>query len=169
MSPSQSPQALGWSADRVATLTILWSDGLTAAQIAQRLGGVTRSAVLGKVHRLGLSGRAAPSSPRLAPRAARPQRLRQAQAPRPAKVNLLTVSPAPVATDEPGLVGTLVGLGVHACKWPIGDPKSPTFSFCGRHADDRYCAAHGARAVRRGAAWRPEMDPVVKRALAGLV
>ena len=48
-----------WTEDRVQTLTRLWRDGLSASQIARALaGGVTRNAVIGKVHRLGLSGRA---------------------------------------------------------------------------------------------------------------
>eukprot|EP01037_Dinobryon_pediforme_P013111 gene13111-13213_t len=51
----------GWTDDRVSTLKKLWLDGLSASQIAKQLGGVTRNAVIGKVHRLGLSGhRAAP-------------------------------------------------------------------------------------------------------------
>src|SRR6202012_4301010 len=50
-----------WSDDRVSTLSKLWIDGLSASQIANQLGGVTRNAVIGKVHRLGLSGRAKPA------------------------------------------------------------------------------------------------------------
>ena len=62
--------AMAWTEDRVETLKKLWADGLSASQIAKQLGGVTRNAVIGKVHRLGLSGRAAPSRParRPAPR-----------------------------------------------------------------------------------------------------
>jgi GcrA cell cycle regulator len=52
-----------WTDERVAMLTKLWAEGLSASQIAKQLGGVTRNAVIGKVHRLGLSGRAKPSSP----------------------------------------------------------------------------------------------------------
>jgi len=55
---------MAWTDDRVATLTKLWADGLSASQIAKQLGGVTRNAVIGKVHRLGLSGRAKPSNPK---------------------------------------------------------------------------------------------------------
>jgi GcrA cell cycle regulator len=64
---------MAWTEDRVETLKKLWSDGLSASQIAKQLGGVTRNAVIGKVHRLGLSGRAAPSRParRPAPRGPR--------------------------------------------------------------------------------------------------
>src|SRR5262245_42598489 len=52
---------MGWNDERVDLLKKLWSDGLSASQIAGRLGGVTRNAVIGKVHRLGLSGRATTS------------------------------------------------------------------------------------------------------------
>ena len=67
---------MGWTDERVELLKKLWQDGLSASQIAKQLGGVTRNAVIGKVHRLGLSGRAAPSKPARpafkAPRPARP-------------------------------------------------------------------------------------------------
>jgi GcrA cell cycle regulator len=53
----------GWTEDRVSLLKKLWTDGLSASQIAKQLGGVTRNAVIGKVHRLGLAGRATPSRP----------------------------------------------------------------------------------------------------------
>ena len=55
---------MGWTDERVELLKKLWQDGLSASQIAKQLGGVTRNAVIGKVHRLGLSGRATPSKPR---------------------------------------------------------------------------------------------------------
>ena len=66
-------QQLQWTDDRVELLKKLWNDGLSASQIANELGQVTRNAVIGKVHRLGLSGRAkAPAS--TAPRARKPTR-----------------------------------------------------------------------------------------------
>ena len=69
---------MGWTDERVETLKRLWLDGLSASQIAKQLGGVTRNAVIGKVHRLGLSGRATPSKPARTtfkpPRAARPDK-----------------------------------------------------------------------------------------------
>ena len=66
---------MGWTDERVETLKKLWLDGLSASQIAKQLGGVTRNAVIGKVHRLGLSGRATPSQPaRVAFKAPRPPR-----------------------------------------------------------------------------------------------
>src|ERR1044072_9711300 len=63
---------MGWTEERVEMLKKLWSDGLSPSQIAAELGGITRNAVIGKVHRLGLSGRAkAPSS--AAPRQRKPR------------------------------------------------------------------------------------------------
>ena len=57
---------VNWSEDRVEQLKTLWTEGLSASQIARALGGVTRNAVIGKVHRLGLAGRASPSRSRAA-------------------------------------------------------------------------------------------------------
>src|SRR3979411_1351286 len=63
---------MGWTEERVELLKKLWADGLSASQIAAELGGITRNAVIGKVHRLGLSGRAkSPSSSAPRPRKAR--------------------------------------------------------------------------------------------------
>lgn len=163
-----------WSEPRITTLRTLWLDGLSASQIAKQLGGVTRNAVIGKVHRLGLGGRAGPSAPGpasrvSAPRAARPRRAAVRAAPRVMAQARPSVA-APVAAPEgPGLVTDMARLGSHACKWPMGDPKSADFSFCGRHAEGRYCVAHETQGVRAGTAWRADRDPVVRRALAGLI
>jgi GcrA cell cycle regulator len=164
--------SLNWSDDRIATLSRLWRDGLSASQIAKSLGGVTRNAVIGKIHRLGLSGRGTSSIRSRKPRLAAPQPRASARAPALARPSLPSAQPTPTlaaSPDAPGLIDNLVHLGAHACKWPIGDPKSPSFSFCGRPSDGRYCGAHARVGVRPGAAWRPDRDPVVKRALAGLV
>jgi GcrA cell cycle regulator len=157
-----------WSDDRVTTLKTLWAEGLSASQVAGRLGGVTRNAVIGKIHRLGLSGRAAPSRPGRAPRVSAPRAPRRVRAPTPPPPPHRTVM-APAPPEGPGLVADLARLPAHACKWPIGDPKSASFSFCGRPAEGRYCTAHETVGVRPGTAWRADRDPVVRRALAGLV
>jgi len=62
-----------WSEDRVVTLKRLWADGLTASQIAKKLGGVTRNAVIGKVHRMGLPRRESLVRAFRAPRPPRPR------------------------------------------------------------------------------------------------
>ena len=145
---------MGWTDERVDVLKKLWLDGLSASQIAKQLGGVTRNAVIGKVHRLGLSGRAAPSQPARpvfkAPRPARPVTTTPSAPRRLAEpvVAAAEVSPAPAAPvpvlrpEEPGSA-TVLTLGAHMCKWPIGDPATESFSFCGRRSSDGpYCSEH---------------------------
>jgi GcrA cell cycle regulator len=140
---------MGWTDERVETLKKLWLDGLSASQIAKHLGGVTRNAVIGKVHRLGLSGRAAPSQPTRpvfkAPRPARPVVAAQ-PAPRRMVEQTAVVAVAaprpPAWIEEPG-TATVLTLGAHMCKWPIGDPSTDSFTFCGRRsADGPYCVEH---------------------------
>jgi GcrA cell cycle regulator len=151
-----------WTDDRITTLNHLWSAGLSASQIAQRLGGVTRNAVIGKVHRLGLAGRATTSrrrrsSPRrasvpsagrgIARRSPRPIfRIPSSRAPAKPKIRSLPeLGPAP---PIPITVQTLTGL---TCRWPQGDPKVPDFHFCGRRktrTDVPYCDHHIAIAFR---------------------
>jgi len=163
---------VAWSDDRVTTLSKLWRDGLSASQIANQLGGVTRNAVIGKVHRLGLSGRAAPSRPSrparvTAPRVRRAERLaRPVTTRRPAYATVALADPSP---EGPGLIADLTGLTAHVCRWPIGDPKADDFSFCGRAAVRRYCVTHERLGAQAGTAWRAETDPMIRRALAGLV
>ena len=138
---------MGWTDERVELLKKLWQDGLSASQIAKQLGGVTRNAVIGKVHRLGLSGRATPSQPARAvfkaPRAPRPV------AHHPVVRRALAIPahpaepPALVLPEEPGSA-TVLTLGAHMCKWPIGDPSTDSFTFCGRRngGDGPYCIEH---------------------------
>jgi GcrA cell cycle regulator len=142
--------AMGWTDERVETLKKLWLDGLSASQIAKQLGGVTRNAVIGKVHRLGLSGRAAPSHPsRPTFKAPRPPRPIQAPAARvralePRAHHAQLARPAAPFVELPG-TATVLTLGAHMCKWPIGDPSSNDFTFCGRRASDEsspYCVDH---------------------------
>lgn len=146
---------MSWTDERVGTLKKLWLEGQSASQIAKQLGGgVTRNAVIGKVHRLGLSGRAAPSQPVRA--ALRPPRARTVQSPpsqpsAPRRIEAAeTPPPRPTPPSprvvEPELPGTatVLTLGAHMCKWPIGDPSTSEFSFCGRRAGDGipYCVEH---------------------------
>ncbi len=141
---------MGWTDERVEMLKKLWLDGLSASQIAKQLGGVTRNAVIGKVHRLGLSGRAAPSQPaRPVFKAPRPPRPAQAPAPRRVEAPQQVAAPAPVFyVEEPGSA-TVLTLGAHMCKWPIGDPATDNFTFCGRRSGDGpYCNEHARMAYQ---------------------
>ena len=136
----------GWTEDGVAALKQLWLEGLSASQIAKQLGGVTRNAVIGKVHRLGLSGRATPAAPARpafkAPRPARPVATAPHLARRP-EATAPVASSLPAMREEPGSA-TVLTLGAHMCKWPIGDPAADGFTFCGRRTgpDGPYCNEH---------------------------
>jgi GcrA cell cycle regulator len=173
----------GWTDDRVAILKKLWTEGLSASQIAKQLGGVTRNAVIGKVHRLGLAGRAAPSRPikrvsvpiaRVRPilaeqvaaivkplRVATPESVITASsandAPAPAAA-VKPVKPKPRAPRNGEIIGVLQ-LGPHMCKWPIGDPGDVDFGFCGSHCDTTavYCEEHAAIAFQPAMLRRPGM------------
>ena len=140
---------MGWTDERVELLKKLWQDGLSASQIAKQLGGVTRNAVIGKVHRLGLSGRAAPSKPARtvfkAPRPARPVTAAPSAPRRIADASTaLVAAPTPSRyVDETPGTATVLTLGAHMCKWPIGDPSLDNFTFCGRRSGDGpYCEEH---------------------------
>ena len=141
---------MGWTDERVDMLKRLWLDGLSASQIAKQLGGVTRNAVIGKVHRLGLSGRAAPSQPtRPVFKPARPARPVVASQPAARRAVVPSeIAPAPPPrpanyVEEPG-TATVLTLGAHMCKWPIGDPSTDGFTFCGRRSggEGPYCNEH---------------------------
>lgn len=148
-----------WTDERVERLKKLWNDGLSASQIAAELGGITRNAVIGKVHRLGLSGRAkAPSSS--APR----QRKPRAQAPMFRSVRPVMRGNTALAAHfeaayelepepEPELIENVIPLGQRCsivelndekCHWPIGDPGQPDFFFCGGKTVSSlpYCGYH---------------------------
>lgn len=153
-----------WTEDRVAILTKLWAEGLSASQIAKQLGGVTRNAVIGKVHRLGLSGRATSNrAPRKSatvaatPRASAPRTPTAPSTPtmpRAPKVEREMV-PMAAAPDQP-IVGyegggaTVLSLTEHTCKWPIGDPGTEGFHFCGHksNSDSPYCTEHARLAYQ---------------------
>jgi GcrA cell cycle regulator len=159
-------QSMGWTDERVELLKKLWMEGLSASQIAAELGeGVTRNAVIGKVHRLKLSARAKPTNtaPRARP-AARPAAPRRvsgisagatmsakprvsmsrpqvmgatALATTPEMETELYVAPAAAELFIPEDKRlNLLQLNEHTCKWPIGDPLNKDFYFCGQHSLD---------------------------------
>ncbi|CTQ49898.1 GcrA family cell cycle regulator [Jannaschia donghaensis] len=192
---------MAWTDDRVETLKKMWGDGASASQIAKELGGVTRNAVIGKVHRLGLSNRntddkpaVADAKPAPAPKAAKPKAKPEPKAKTPEET---TEPPAVVEDDDddeprtmaavpprtgnnitalrkPLMAGqplppqpsaneispealakvnavertakkiSLMELTERTCKWPIGDPATEKFWFCGLgvQAGKPYCEAH---------------------------
>ena len=189
---------MSWTDERVETLKKMWAEGQSASQIAKELGGVTRNAVIGKVHRLGLSNRAAggkdeaeteTAAPTTTPRAETPVRpaepvraaeLKPTPTPRPAApvnptvaqvVNNVTplplrksivpagqplppqpsaneISPEALASvrevEKTSKKISLMELTERTCKWPVGDPATEDFWFCGlpSAAGKPYCDAH---------------------------
>jgi GcrA cell cycle regulator len=143
---------MSWTDERVELLKKLWADGLSASQIAGELGGITRNAVIGKVHRLGLSGRAKnPSSSAPRPRKARSPSMMRIS--RPSVRGNTALAYDYDAEPEPEIIEatipleqrrTLVQLTEATCRWPVGDPGSPDFFFCGGEAkeDGPYCTHH---------------------------
>ena len=168
---------MSWTDERVELLKKMWTEGQSASQIAKELGGVTRNAVIGKVHRLGLSNRAG-SSPAPAPEkksmkpetAPKPEIKKAAKAVPEEKVIEVTVAPRkaivpagqplppqPSANEiSPETLAsvrevektakriTLMELTERTCKWPIGDPATDDFWFCGLGVQQGkpYCEAH---------------------------
>ncbi len=187
---------MSWTDDRVETLKKMWTEGQSASQIAKELGGVTRNAVIGKVHRLGLSNRTeeeaepvakaeakveakvetkveAKPEPKVeikpeAPKyeAAPEQRASSispmmsvapvpmrkviipAGQPLPPQPSANEISPEALASvrevEKRAMRLTLMDLTERTCKWPIGDPATPEFWFCGLPSQPGkpYCEAH---------------------------
>ena len=183
---------MSWTDDRVEVLKKLWGEGQSASQIAKELGGVTRNAVIGKVHRLGLSNRTtggasaksepataakakpaaapkpeAPAKPRPSPKteAARPipaptpagenkpmvpmrKQIIPAGQPLPPQPSANEISPEALAkvneVEKKSKKISLMELTERTCKWPVGDPATEDFWFCGLpvQAGKPYCEAH---------------------------
>jgi GcrA cell cycle regulator len=163
---------MSWTDERVETLKKLWTDGLSASQIAAELGGITRNAVIGKVHRLGLSGRAkSPSS--AAPRPRKPRShthmLRVSRPSMRGNTALAHAFEYEIA-EEPELIDNVIPIGQRrtileltedTCRWPIGDPGSSDFFFCGGQSLTGlpYCAHHSRVAYQPANTRRDRRPP----------
>lgn len=149
---------MAWTDDRVDHLRELWSKGLSASQIAAQLGdGVTRNAVIGKAHRLGLEGRPSPirgggSGVRVRRRMRKPllpshpQTVTEAE--RAIRPRIADKAPSePVLEIPTASIRKEIGRSTGPrCLWPIGDPGDADFRFCGHaaHPTRPYCAEHCA-------------------------
>jgi len=170
---------MSWTDERVELLKKMWTEGQSASQIAKELGGVTRNAVIGKVHRLGLSNRAGGASTPApekkaakAPAAKKPAAKKEPAAKAPVKEKVIEVTVAPrkpiVPAGQPlppqpsaneisperlanvrevektAKKISLMDLTERTCKWPIGDPATDDFWFCGLAVQQGkpYCEAH---------------------------
>ena len=138
-----------WTEERVETLRMLWTEGNTASEVSRRLG-VTRNAVIGKVHRLGMGGRQTPAAPRAI--AAQTPRRNRAHSPWTRAAPQLAPPPPRPRLEPADLAPTanLMGLNEHSCRWPIGHPNDLEFGFCGRERQRNlsYCADHRKIALR---------------------
>ncbi len=169
-------EAGAWTDERVELLKKLWSDGLSASQIAAELGNVTRNAVIGKVHRLGLSGRAKSAAQPAAPRNAAPRKTpprapshpmanpathatrgAHALAPTFAPEADIEAQAAPLPSEDVVIPFservTIMELREYMCRWPMGDPTSPDFRFCGARSQTGlpYCGYHSRIAYQPAA------------------
>ncbi len=146
-----------WTADRIDRLKTLWLEGRSAETIARDLAhGITRSAVLGKVHRMGLSaGRAAKPVKRDPPARTPSEPVWR----RPvARLAVPEAAPLP----ESGL-SSLLSVGRHDCRWPIGDPLAAGFSLCGRRVvRGAYCEAHADVGYRRACETPQSLERLVR-------
>ena len=165
---------MSWTDDRVELLKKLWAEGLSASQVAARLGGITRNAVIGKVHRLGLEGRARAGQGGKHTDAemettADPDTAAGSAGPNSETVVAAAVQSQPQMIAEGAELAdsskvTLLNLTEQTCRWPIGDPGTAGFHFCGRRAELGlpYCGAHAR------IAYQPVQDRRRDRRLAGL-
>ena len=147
---------MAWTDESIEILKAGWANGLSASQIALRLSGMSRNAVIGKATRLGLDGRRRPSDPsrgRDGAVALGGEALSSAT-----DIDAPTVSPSERPTVETIRNGQ--------CRWPMGDPATEHFHLCGEPTSERvYCAYHCSRAYQRQGApsKRTVMDEVLAR------
>lgn len=170
---------MSWTDERVEMLKKMWGEGQSASQIAKELGGVTRNAVIGKVHRLGLSNRtaAAPkpestekptpkpeAKPKSVAKSPEPPAREEAETavpkvparkqiipagqPLPPQPSANEISPEALAKvseiEKKAKRLSLMELTERTCKWPVGDPATEHFWFCGLPVQQGkpYCDAH---------------------------
>jgi len=173
-----------WTDERITRLKVLWTEGLSASQIAGQLGGVTRNAVIGKVHRLSLSGRAKPVSSNPRPRKVRslsPSYLARRERPQatgggiganisrgvgkafakrnaPKIVADLRAKPPKPATEPACRPIRLMKLKMRSCRWPVKEETGRRQLFCGAIAEIGvpYCDHHAKIAAGSS---KPEWTP----------
>ena len=127
---------MSWTHDRIEQLKKLWEAGYTASSIATELGGITRNAVIGKAHRLGLSGRMKSKSKISSVSIVRKRKI-------PNNKNSKVIELTTTATEPMNPV-SFANIKDGLCRWPIGEPEDIDFKFCGRKCDEgmTYCTEH---------------------------
>lgn len=164
---------MAWTDQMVEDLRRMWKEGMTTGAIGKKLG-VSKNSIIGKVHRLGLSGRPSPikrKSDTAAPKATPEKNIAIEPAPKVSETQTPKVAPKPVEEnpapaqkiipDDDKFISTkieskpivrkdgkvmLTNLDNHTCRWPIGDPKDENFHFCGKKVKlgQTYCEEHAA-------------------------
>ncbi len=158
---------MAWTDEMVDQLRAMWAEGLTTGEIGKRLG-VSKNSIVGKVHRLGLSGRPSPikkkedADSEAAPAAElKTVKEKPTKELKPHKTKVEKAMPEPAAKvdikamereSEPQTAAVhtrngktmLTDLDNHTCRWPLGDPKDENFHFCGRKVriGQTYCDEH---------------------------
>ena len=165
---------MAWTDERIKQLRQLWSEGQSASKIAEKLGGVTRNAVIGKIHRLGLSNRSENSEKKIiTKKRGRPAKVKNTDNFHKQADNNKNKDFSQINSDKfddlhvDGLEGdknmlpeatlaniaeleenakklNLMELTERTCKWPIGDPATENFWFCGHPSEQGkpYCSNH---------------------------
>jgi GcrA cell cycle regulator len=142
---------MSWTEERVGLLRQLWGSGKSASEIADLLGGISRNAVIGKAHRLDLSGRPSP--------------IRRKDESEGKAAPAAEAAPPPKPEPEaPPAGASILSLTERMCKWPIGDPRDKGFHFCGKgtHANFPYCAEHAAIAYQPPGKRRDEERSIMR-------
>lgn len=141
---------MGWTEESVEQLRKMWSEGLTANEIAKKLG-VTKNAIVGKVHRLCLTAR--PSPIKSKDNAVEEEQVQMqleivTEETDEEDIPLQEVKTSKVSAPKICKEGNikLVDLDSHTCRWPIGDPRDDDFCFCGKkvRSGQTYCDEHSA-------------------------
>lgn len=136
-----------WTEERVERLKVLWAEGQSCGQIAKALNcGLSRCAIIGKIHRLGLPGRNTEF---------RTKRARVYTPPKMPRMAVVKAVTGPVVEEDPVILAdgnhvTIMTVTDRMCRWPIGDPASSDFHFCGRSpkSGSPYCEAHARKAYQ---------------------
>lgn len=149
---------MAWTPEKVKELKKLWKKGLTTVEIG-RLIGISKNAVVGKAHRLGLESRPSPikrdegasSKKKIvsAPSKKKKEAISSTSKNDPNKPDFgecQEIKDAPITKESAAKGVKLVDLKPDSCRWPLGDPKDPNFCFCGKEVvpGKVYCEEHCA-------------------------
>ena len=145
---------MDWNDQAISALSALWADGYSTAEIGRRMG-ITKNAVIGKVHRLKLSGRPSPIGAR--PTAPRVKHVTRGHPTLPPAFRPVLVVAAPRTSTPPErpVAPPLLALATRgSCQWPVGEPRALGFrlceapALCGRPYCETHCRSAYARPAR---------------------